>query len=166
MNNRAAAYTVYKHTAPNGKTYIGLTGCKDPNKRWRNGKHYEANPHFTNAIELYGWENIAHEIIATGLSKEAAVALEIELIAQYKSNIPEYGYNQTEGGDGCDGFKVSEETRRKISVALTGEKHPLHGKHPTAETRQKQSIAKMGDKNPKAWQGKERSPDTRQKISE
>lgn len=29
-------YSVYKHTAPNGKVYIGITG-KDPEKRWLNG---------------------------------------------------------------------------------------------------------------------------------
>lgn len=29
-------YSVYKHTFPNGKVYIGMTG-QEPEKRWANG---------------------------------------------------------------------------------------------------------------------------------
>lgn len=32
-------YTVYKHTFPNGKIYIGITK-QAPSKRWRNGTGY------------------------------------------------------------------------------------------------------------------------------
>lgn len=31
-------YTVYKHTTPSGKVYIGITGQK-PERRWQNGNH-------------------------------------------------------------------------------------------------------------------------------
>jgi len=30
-------YCVYKHTSPNGKMYIGMTG-QNPEKRWGKGK--------------------------------------------------------------------------------------------------------------------------------
>ena len=33
-------YIVYKHTAPNGKVYIGITK-KAPNDRWASGFGYE-----------------------------------------------------------------------------------------------------------------------------
>ena len=53
-------YTVYKHTSPNGKVYIGIT-CKPTKARWKNGKGYKNNDYFYNAILKYGWENFSHE---------------------------------------------------------------------------------------------------------
>lgn len=91
-------YFVYKHTCPNGKVYIGIT-CQTPSKRWHNGKGYYQNKYFTSAIEKYGWQNIKHEILFDSLTKEQAEAKEIELIAFYKSNQREYGYNISVGGE-------------------------------------------------------------------
>lgn len=45
------------------------------------------------AINKYGWENVQHEIVAFGLSKEQAERMEIDLIASEKANDPKYGYN-------------------------------------------------------------------------
>ena len=72
-------YCVYKHTSPNGKVYIGITG-ENPNKRWQNGKGYKPNKHFYSAIEMYGWENIKHEILYSGLSKSEACKIEVMII--------------------------------------------------------------------------------------
>ena len=47
-------YTVYKHTTPNGKVYIGMTG-RDPEDRWRNGAGYGQTVPFARAIKKYGW---------------------------------------------------------------------------------------------------------------
>ena len=63
-------YTVYKHTCPNGKVYIGITKQK-PERRWGiNGRGYKENEYFYRAIQKYGWQNIKHEIIAEGLTEE------------------------------------------------------------------------------------------------
>lgn len=91
-------YLVYKHTSPNGKVYIGITR-KNPIKRWNNGNGYKQNTHFYNAISKYGWNNIKHEILFDNLTKEEACKKEIELIAEYKSNDPNYGYNRSSGGE-------------------------------------------------------------------
>jgi group I intron endonuclease len=40
------------------------------------------------------------------------------------------------------GHKLSEEHRKKVSIALTGNKHPGFGKHPSEETRFKMSVAR------------------------
>ena len=53
--------------------------------------------------------------------------------------------------------KLSEETKKKISEASKGEKHPMYGKHHTEETRQKIS---------KSNKGRKRSEETKNKISE
>lgn len=90
-------YAVYKHTAPNGKVYIGITGQK-PEQRWKNGYGYKNNEHLYRAIRKYTWKNFKHEIVIDGLTKEQACAKEIELIAKYGATNPKHGYNNTMGG--------------------------------------------------------------------
>ena len=107
MNN----YIVYKHTTPSGKVYIGITR-QDVRKRWRNGKGYDLCTAFHRAILKYGWENITHEIIFAGLSKDEATTKEIELIDLYKSTDPSKGYNLTTGGEHYD---FSADVKRAIS---------------------------------------------------
>lgn len=110
------SYCVYKHTSPSGKVYIGITG-KNPEDRWGNGRYYRAIP-FRNAITKYGWDNISHEILFTGLSRNEANEKEIELIALYDSTNPKRGYNVTRGGN----------------CRFLGENHPLYGKKRSPET--------------------------------
>ena len=153
-------YTVYKHTCPNGKVYIGITS-QNANNRWRNGKGYNRNILLYRAINKYGWNNISHEILFTGLTKYEAEQKEIELIAKYKSNQKEFGYNIANGGN-CTGMfndetkekirqshlgkKQTAETIRKRSEALKGDKCYLYGKHLTKETKEKLSKAHLGKK--------------------
>lgn len=136
-------YCVYKHTTPNGKVYIGMTGRK-PIYRWHNGKGYKNNVHFTNAIKKYGWENIKHEILLDNLTKEEAFNREIEYIAKYKSTEKKYGYNKSTGGEiSFLGFHHTEEAKRIIA-----EKQRIInlGKHLSEETKLKMSKAKKGIK--------------------
>lgn len=100
------SYTVYKHTSPSGKVYIGITS-QAPAQRWQGGLGYRRNPHFFRAILKYGWDNFSHEILSEGLSKEEACKVEVALIAAFKSNDKAYGYNITNGGE-C--FKHSPES--------------------------------------------------------
>lgn len=110
-------YTVYKHTSPSNKVYIGITR-KNILKRWKGGRGYFKNTHFYNAILKYGWDNFKHEILFSELSEEEAKRKEIELIAKYNSTDPNFGYNITKGGDyrAC----MSEETKAKIKNKLRG----------------------------------------------
>jgi hypothetical protein len=103
-------YTVYMHTTPNGKKYIGITQ-QHLKERWKNGKGYDTQ-YFGKAVRKYGWENIKHEVLFENLTKEQAEQKEVELIAFYKSNDIRYGYNIENGGthNTC-----SEETKRKMS---------------------------------------------------
>lgn len=153
-------FVVYKHTTPNGKVYIGITG-NEPRKRWNNGNGYRVNNHFWNAILKYGWDNIAHEILFDGLTQDEAEKKEIELIALYDSTNPKNGYNISPGGN-----LVSDEQREKMREIAKkrcngkpfceskGEKNGFYGKKHTEKTRRKMSeIAKInsaGAKNPKA----------------
>lgn len=176
---RLAVYTVYKHTAPNGKVYVGITGRK-PEQRWANGNGYRNNPHLYSAIQKYTWKNFKHEIVKDGLTKEQACDLEIELIAKYDATNPDKGYNFSTGGEcGTAGVHPSTETRRKISESLKGANNPNYGKHLSNETRRKMSEAKKNisvetriklsearKKQTPTMLGKHHSNETRRKISE
>lgn len=107
------------HTVPDGKRYIGMTKQR-PTKRWLAGQGYAKQERFFNAILQYGWKNIKHEVLYTGLTKEQAEEKEKELIAKYKSNQREFGYNIESGGLSNS---VCEETREKIRIANTGKHH-------------------------------------------
>ena len=130
-------YTVYKHTTPDNKVYIGIT-ARSVKERWRNGKGYPHSEYFNKAINEFGWENIKHEVLFTGLTQIEAEEKEIELIKEYKANDRAYGYNIDEGG--LKNKRRTESTKRKISRAHIGLKH-------TEETKKKISLLKMGNKN-------------------
>lgn len=99
-------YTVYKHTSPDGKVYIGQTS-QIPKKRWKSGVGYINNEQFYRSILKYGWENFKHEILYTNLTKDESIRKEKELICFYKSNDPKYGFNISDGfGRTGDGKKV------------------------------------------------------------
>lgn len=123
------SYSVYKHTSPSGKVYIGITGQR-PEDRWQGGLGYRRNEYFFRAIVKYGWDNFAHDILCTGLSREEACAAEISLIAAYHSNEKKHGYNITGGGET---FKHAPESIEKMSQNRKGK-----GRQPKTEaTRQK-----------------------------
>jgi hypothetical protein len=85
-------FSIYKHTCPNGKIYIGITN-QEPEKRWCNGFGYQKNRRFFSDIVAYGWNNFLHEIIAQVETQEEATRVEKILIASHKTTNTEYGYN-------------------------------------------------------------------------
>ncbi len=86
------AECVYRHTAPDGRMYIGI--AKEPaTVRWAKGCGYKSNPDFWKCICDVGWDNITHEIIASGLTREDAIRLEEELIKKHNTLIPS-GFNR------------------------------------------------------------------------
>lgn len=137
----SAMWSVYKHTAPNGKVYIGITHMK-PTYRWgRDGKGYRSNKHFYKAIQKYGWDNFTHEIVASGLTQENALGMEHDLIIKYKAYEREHGYNRAIGG-----HHQSEESRRQIGETrkARGIKPWNTGKHWDDEMKAKFSAVRMG----------------------
>ena len=116
------SYTVYKHTTPCGKSYIGITS-KPVKERWLNGRGYIRNNHFWNAIQKYGWENITHEVLETGLSREAASCAERRYISLFNSANPLCGYNLTNGGE--TGMRHTEESRQKLSKSKKGKRYNI-----------------------------------------
>lgn len=150
-----AKFIVYKHTFPNKKVYIGITS-QSSNRRWREGEGYKGQL-VHNAIIKYGWDNINHEVLLSGISESDAKKAEINFIKAHRSNEREFGYNVKQGGDIHTGFALRKETREKMSVAKQGANNWIYGKHLSEETRKKLS---------ESHKGKKRSPETVRKAAE
>lgn len=161
-------YCVYIHKTPSNKVYIGQT-CMRPELRWANGKGYNDNPYFSNAITKYGWDNILHFVVGQELSAEEADTLEKQLIDKYNAANPDYGYNIQFGGHG--GQVHSEETKAKLSAKMKR----IYGGTFTEEHKQALSDAKRGKcsdavkqvclSNSKKLSEKGMSSETKDKIS-
>ena len=134
-------YSVYMHITPSGKKYVGITSL-EPEKRWQGGSGYRHNEYFTKAIKKYGWQNITHIVLETGLTAEQAEEKERRLIAENRSNDRKYGYNLTNGGE--TGKQLSNESRKRISEKKAGKPSPRKGKRHTVESRRKMSLSSMG----------------------
>lgn len=175
-------YTVYMHTFPNNKVYIGIT-ANDPQKRWRKGLGYKPQPLVWRAIQKYGWENISHEILFENLSKEEACKKEIELIKEHNSTNSEFGYNNSSGGDASHkGSKLNEEQKKRLSEAHKNPSPEIRKKYSECQigrvhsekTRKKMSQTHMGhkvsketrEKLSKSLTGKTLSPETKKKVSD
>ena len=144
--NENKTFVVYKHTAPNGKAYIGITS-KKPEHRWNHGRAYYQNKYFSNAIQKYGWDNFNHEILEENLSREKACELEKYFIKKFRSNEADYGYNLSAGGENpADGVVKSEETREKIRNANTGKKFSEERKRRISESKTGRSNGLTGRK--------------------
>lgn len=64
------------------------------------------------------------------------------------------------------GLKFSDETKRKMSDAHKGEKHPMFGKHHSEESKQKILDKKRGILPPQLegyWKGRKQTPEHREK---
>ena len=152
----AMSYCVYKHTTPNGKVYIGVTG-RNLELRFLNGLGYKKNTAFYRAIKKYGWNSIKHEVLVDGLTKDEAYNEEQRFIKEYDSCNPEKGYNLSvcgKGGtlgvklsestrarmsEGHRGIRLSDSTKEKLRALRMGSNNPNYGKHPSEETRKKLS---------------------------
>ena len=160
----------------NGKRYIGQT--INPKKRYKEHKRhigsYDGQNLFGRALNKYSSMDDWEYIVIEEVSKEMLDQREINWIAFYNSNDPEHGYNTTSGGDRHDGYKLSEETRKRMSESKKGKKRSTEtckkisesqkGKKISEETRKRMSKSLRGKP---AWnKGKKHSEESRRKMSE
>lgn len=139
---------VYRHRKPCGEVfYVGIGNKKRPYLK------SDRNKFWARVVKKYGYEV---EVVATCLSWQAACDLEVLMILAYGRRDLGTGtlVNLTAGGDGAKGLVHSEETRQKMSAALSGENSPWYGKKLSKEHRQKLSAAAQN-----------MSQETRQKMS-
>lgn len=164
-------YTIYRHTSPSGKVYIGMTR-QSLTKRWNNGNGYATNLYFFRAIKKYGWNNFKHDTLLEGLTQDEAELAEKLFIGYYKANNPIYGYNIENSGNSI--HKHSEATKEKIRQANTGKRHTEESKAKMSASRKgkpfsqehKEAMSKARQGKPSPMKGKKHSDKTRRKMSE
>ena len=144
-------YTVYQHkNLSNGKSYIGMTS-KEPMERWNYGWGYQKQPKIWSDIKESDWnKDWEHNILGQFEDKDEALKYEAFLIAMLGT--VRNGYNTSAySSHSCKhleeskrkiseskiGITFSEEHKKKISEALSGEKSPNFGKHLSEETKRK-----------------------------
>jgi len=128
--------------------YVGQTVKTIEARAGLNGSNYLNNPEskFCRAIKKWGWDAFTVSILVENIQTyEELNMLEIKYIEEYNSYND--GYNSNLGGGSQNGFKFSEESRKKMSDAKKGKPNGRKGnfKH-TEETKQKirDTIAKKG----------------------
>ena len=147
-HERVCNGNIYLQVFPNGKLYAGQT--TNFNKRMTYYNNKGNNAHHTNALIKYGFNNV--NVIRQKVPRYLMDPIEIFLISFYDLTNRNNGYNKTTGG--TLGFRLSESSRKKISIALTGcvrsHEHrakisaTLTGKTPTEEARANMSKAQRG----------------------
>jgi group I intron endonuclease len=152
MDKSEWSVVVYKATNKiNGKVYIGITNDfkrrvarhKADSKKIIESKHPK---HFARALNFHKFDNFNWELLTKPIPRCLSKSMERFFIRETQSNNRDFGYNLTDGGDGTDGFHMSEDAKLKLSLALKGKKksHPV-----SEETREKLRIASTGRKIPK-----------------
>lgn len=161
-------YSVYCHTSPDGKKYVGIS-C-DPKYRWHSGSGYKKNKVFYEDIQKYGWDKFTHEILFEGLTYQFAKVTEYNLIKEYGCLYPK-GYNLSPSGDSSN---ITETTREKMRQHSLGNKRSLGHRHPL-ERRKKisESLKKHYAPSPEHPEGihgpnygRKFSDESRKKMSE
>lgn len=142
----------------NNKMYVGQT--IQPLKRRFSQHACCKKSAIGNAIRYHGRENFSRVVLKKCTSKIEMDKWERFFIIALNTKSP-FGYNITDGGDGIVG--VTNEIRKKISEANTGEKNPNYGKPRPLETCEKIAAAQRGEKS--HWFGKHQSLEVCNQIS-
>lgn len=107
-------------------------------------------------------------IIKDNLTEQEAKDLEIELIAKHGRLDLGEGYlvNKTDGGEGTNGYIVSEETKLKIGEGVKANHGHKDGLKESHKSKIKKTMAgtRIGSKNP--MHGRKQKESTKQKMRE
>lgn len=143
------------YNTKNGKRYVGQTIQSFPT-RWRKHKSHAKThqTHLARAIRKHGAESFVHQILISDIETQAELDnCEKVIINLFNSGSPEFGYNETKGGQGFCG-KHSPTTilkmRHKLIGRVLSDSHKINiGKasalrwaDPTYKTRVTASIRK------------------------
>lgn len=119
----------------NNKRYIGSSfniskRLYEHKRLLRKGEH--GNTHLQNAWNKYGEDGFSFDVLET-ISLDKSITnrelrdLETFYIEQFKTYIPEFGYNIIPGGIGTINYTISQETKDKISKSNKGKIPPNKG---------------------------------------
>jgi hypothetical protein len=144
-------FYIYKHIRPDtGEVFYIGKGNTSKNSHEARYKTASGRNKIWKSIVAKNNGVFIPEIICYCDTEEEVNELEKHYISLYGRRNLNKGTlcNLTDGADGSFGIKVSDETRKKLSIAFSGEKHPNFGKKLSKETCLKKSeTLKNSDKN-------------------
>lgn len=130
----------------NGKQYVGQANDFDRREsEWKRKEKYSGGV-IDKAKTKYGTENFKTEILKECDTQDELNFWEQYYIKELNTKVPN-GYNLTDGGGGVSGFKLSEESKRKMSEAKKSYIPWNKGKKFSEESKRKMSEAKKGKPN-------------------
>jgi group I intron endonuclease len=113
------------------------------NKEYDNDVYFGSGNLLYKAIKKYGIENFIFGIIEN-VDLDNWSEKEKYWIKEMKSHISMWGYNQTWGGEGCVGYKWSDE--QKANINNSGENNGMFGKKHKDESVKKISFTRKKNK--------------------
>lgn len=126
---------IYKITSPSNKIYIGQSINVERRMRgYRGTNGSKEQRHLKASLLKYGWQKHIFEILQQCEESELNT-LEKYYVDLFQSFNTRHGMNLKDGGG--NKVRLSDDTKRKISISLKGHKH-------SDETRKKISSAQKG----------------------
>lgn len=136
---------IYKVTnLINGKIYIGQTTTSLEQRKKEHeyrASRGDRQTYFYNALNLYGNQNFKWEIIEYNIDFNELNNREEYWISYYKSNVKEFGYNMTKGGDNADNLNRWREENPEL-VSLEAHKGWTKMRQVLSENPEKEQIRK------------------------
>jgi group I intron endonuclease len=110
-------YTIYKATnIVNGKVYVGFDSNWPQRKYTHRYRCKERACVFHKAMMKYGKDNFSWEILYQSQDYNHTLSeMEPHFIREHKSNIKQFGYNMTSGGEGGPDYKHTPEHIESIT---------------------------------------------------
>jgi len=139
-------WTVYMYCLPNKKRYIGATCQPLSARQGARFQKYKSNKSFWNDIQEYGISSIEQTILCKAFSEEEASEKEKEYISKYNTRNPEFGYNVYPGGEGFKKKQLTEERKEELRIQIKEMAKKRMMLPVSEETRRKQSLARIGKK--------------------
>ena len=129
-NKNLKNHSIYKiENTKTSQRYIGRTDNLERRKRRHFGDLKNNNHHSTflqRAFEKYGEEVFEMSVCCSGLTRDEAVELEQLILDECYDDL--YNCSRSATTPDTTGYKHTEETKAKISVAMKGVEHPMFGK--------------------------------------
>lgn len=110
---------IYTNLKDNNKKYIGQTSSSLEERAGSNFINYKESWRFYSAITEFGADSFSREIVFETLDEDEADNMEIQLIKNFKTQNPDFGYNIQPGGKN---FIMDDKIRKKIGEKVKNSK--------------------------------------------
>ncbi len=143
----------------NDKKYCGYHITKN-----LNDGYFGSGTYIKRLVKKYGRNNFNFEILEN-CSRNNILQKESEWIKKLNCRVPN-GYNLTDGGLGSPGRIISEETRQKKRLSMTGKKHSEETKRKMSESHKGKTISQESiNKWKESHKGFKWSDEVKRKLS-